>query len=151
MFDGLAVRIGRVPVDPASQVQFTFPLRIPGPATDPMGWIFTNSPSGRSVLPVALYRYQVPNTNYPKVSGDVTQVSPLMERLAYAIEGGGVALYDPFVRLWREPNVVLYYDLYLIDTQPVVVGARYKYLLARFKEDHELDQVIPTNEVEVQP
>jgi hypothetical protein len=74
-----------------------------------------------------------------------------MEQIAYAIEGGGVTIYDPFIRLWREANAVDYFDLYLIDTQPVVIGAKYKYLLARFKPNHEIDQVIATNEVEVQP
>jgi hypothetical protein len=74
-----------------------------------------------------------------------------MERIAYAVSGGDVLLYDPFVRLWRDMVATPYYDLYLIDTQPVVIGARYKYLLVRFKPNHELDQVIATNEVEVQP
>ncbi|HXI54112.1 MAG TPA: hypothetical protein VNH84_21520, partial [Candidatus Saccharimonadales bacterium] len=151
VFDGLAVRIGRVPVDPASELPLTYPLRVPGTPADPLSWVFTNSISGERVLPIALYRYQVPNANYPNVSGDVTQVSPLMERIAFAIEGGRTAVYDPFIRLWREPNVQSYFDMYLIDTQPVVVGARYKYLLARFKPNHEIDQVIGTNEVEVQP
>ena len=43
------------------------------------------------------------------------------------------------------------HGMYLLDTQPVVLGARYRYLLVRFKEDREIDQVIPTNEVEVTP
>ena len=47
------------------------------------------------------------------------------------------------------PNAT--YGVYLVDTQPVILGARYRYLLVRFKDNHEIDQVIPTNEVEVTP
>jgi hypothetical protein len=151
VFDGLAVRIGRVAADPFSQIQTNYPVRFPGHTENPTTWVFTNITSGESVLPIALYRYQVVNANYPNVSGDVTQVSPLMERIAYRVSGSDVLLYDPFIRLWREPNVTQSYDLYVIDTQPVIVGARYKYLLVRFKPNHEIDQVIATNEVEVQP
>ncbi len=152
VFDGLAVRIGQVTADLASQAQTNYPIRVPGHTEDPMAWVFTNAPSGNSLLPIALYRYQVPNAIYPSVSGDITQVSPLMEQIAYAVESGSVAIYDPFVRLWREPNLFSGpYGLYLIDTQPVVIGAKYKYLLARFKPNHEIDQVIVSNEVEVQP
>jgi hypothetical protein len=152
VFDGLAVRIGQVRLDEATgQFQTNYPIRLPGHTENPLTWIFTNAPSGEAVLPVVLYRYQVPNANYPNVSRDVTQVSPLMERIAYRVSGSDVLLYDPFIRVWREPNMPGPYDVYLIDTQPVIIGARYKYLLVRFKPNHELDQVIATNEVEVQP
>ena len=151
VYDGLAVRIGRVPADPFGQLQTNFPVRVPNHTENPLNWVFTNVTSGESVLPIALYRYQVANANYPNVSGDVAQVSPLMERIAFAVSGGDVLLYDPFIRLWRDMIATPYYDLYVIDTQPVVIGARYKYLLVRFKPNHELDQVIATNEVEVQP
>src|SRR5260370_28787209 len=107
-----------------------------------MAWVFPNAPSGNSLLPIALYRYQVPNAIYPSVSGDITQVSPLMEQIAYAVESGSVAIYDPFVRLWREPNLFSGpYVLYLIATQPVVIGAKYKDLLARFQPNHKIEHV----------
>jgi hypothetical protein len=151
VFDGLAVRIGRVRADLTPQELTNRPVRIPAHTENPLKWVYTNNPSGGAVLPLVLYRCQVPNVAYPNVSGDVTQVSPLMEQIAYSTSGGAVFLHDPFIRLWREPNVTLDYDLYLVDTQPVVIGARYKYMLVRFKPNHEIEQVITTNEVEVQP
>jgi hypothetical protein len=38
---------------------------------------------------------------------------------------------------------------YMKDTQPVVSGSRYKYLLVRFQRDGEIAEVIPTNEVDI--
>jgi len=35
------------------------------------------------------------------------------------------------------------------DTQPVISGARYKYLLVRFRKNGEIAEVIPTNEMDV--
>jgi hypothetical protein len=42
-------------------------------------------------------------------------------------------------------------DIYLLDTQPMIAGARYGYLLARFGADKEIREVIPVGEVEVTP
>jgi hypothetical protein len=112
---------------------------------------------GGMVLPLALYRYQVPNANHPVVSGDLTQVSPLMEKIAFqhttlAPYGSVTILRDPFVgvfpRIDRESGAPVY-DLFLLDTQPVITGARYGYLLVRFGANREIEEVIPTNEVEL--
>jgi hypothetical protein len=44
------------------------------------------------------------------------------------------------------PNVYLW----LRDMQPQISGARYKYILVRFNPvTHEIDQLIPSNEVVV--
>jgi len=112
---------------------------------------------GHSIFPCAMYRYQVPNPNFPVVSGDTIQVSPLMENIAYQIMGGGLGvptntiIHDPFLgasttidgsghHLW----------LWLRDTQPQISGARYEYVLVHFNPDnHEIDQLIPSNEVDV--
>ena len=37
----------------------------------------------------------------------------------------------------------------LLDTQPVVLGARYRYLLVRFGEDREITDVVVTPPVDV--
>ena len=50
---------------------------------NPIPALVTNT-TGDALLPCVLYRFQVPNTNYPTTSGDVIQVSPLMETVAYA-------------------------------------------------------------------
>jgi hypothetical protein len=41
-------------------------------------------------------------------------------------------------------NVIVLYD-----TQPVVLGARYRYLLVRFGPNREIAEVIPTTTVDV--
>jgi hypothetical protein len=108
--------------------------------------------NGTTILPLAAYRYQVPNTNYSVVSGDLIQVSPLMEEVAYGVSGtNSIIIRDPFVQLVQRADNSGNSDLYLADTQPVVAGARYRYLLVRFKSNHEIDEVIPAGEVEVTP
>lgn len=162
-FNGTGVRIGVVEYKGPTQGGLPVrPYATPG-TNDPVSWLFTNS-VGQSVLPVALYRVQVPNANYPVVSGDVVQVSPLMESIAYGLvpysefvgTGPAAAIYDPFILVRNEtpagsPDRFFLYGIYLTDTQPVVLGAAYRYLLVRFKENREIDRIIPTNDVEVTP
>jgi hypothetical protein len=113
---------------------------------------------GDSIFPCMLYRYQAPNANFPNVSGDVIQVSPLMENIAYrqvSIIGTAYEVYsviaDPFVAVTGlnsgSGNVVY---LWIRDTQPQVSGASYKYILVHFDPvSHEIDQLIPSNETQV--
>src|ERR1019366_7854030 len=59
---------------------------------DPNGLVFqrlSNDPTRRGVrlLPIVVYRQQVANTNYPKVSGNLTQVTPLLERVPWSSQG----------------------------------------------------------------
>jgi hypothetical protein len=161
IFDGVGIRIGEVLITgrqgPFSQRQP--PWITPG-QTNPVIYLYTNGVTGQSVFPVALYRYQVPNPMFPKVSRDIVQVSPLMEKIAWEAgfnpSVGPVAIIrDPFIAVFNDGSVAgapsPINGIYLLDTQPVVLGARYRYLLVRFKENREIDQVIPTNEVEVTP
>jgi len=39
--------------------------------------------------------------------------------------------------------------VWLIDTQPQISGAGYQYVVVHFGADHEIDQLIPSNEVDV--
>ncbi|MDQ8191657.1 hypothetical protein [Roseibacillus persicicus] len=107
------------------------------------------TPEGESLLPFALYRYQVPNIYFPTVSGDVAQVSPLVEklRLHEASENNVdyVQIQDPLITIARDPDNAKEVGIYLIDSQGVVEGSNYIYLLVRFKEDGEVDRTIPTN------
>ena len=108
--------------------------------------------SGQSLFPVVMYRYQVANANFPTVSGDVIQVSPLMENIAYATNAqGNTIIHDPFIRTTFFPygagHTLLL--LWLIDTQPQIAGASYRYVLVRFKTNREIDQVITTTQVDV--
>jgi len=105
---------------------------------------------GSNFMPVVAYRQQVSNIFFPTVSGDVVQVSPLIEEIAMEPLGGNLErLADPFFTVL--PNATQVWDLVLKDTQPVVVGARYRYVFVRFKENYELEEVVPLGEVEVTP
>jgi hypothetical protein len=113
-----------------------------------------SGPFAGSLLPCVLFRYQVPNTKYPAVSGDVVQVSPMLEDIAhqttaYPSSNGGTAqahvVKDPFVAGVDldplEPEAV---TVLALDRQPVVRGAEYKYLFVRFKgRTKEIDRIIP--------
>ncbi len=45
------------------------------------------------------------------------------------------------------PNGAFY--MYLRDQQPVLLGARYRYFVVRFKANREVDYIIPAGEVEI--
>jgi len=131
-------------------LEFNIGKHLYGPV-DPNTLVETNV-FGQSLFPCALYRYQTANGNFPTVSGDVIQVSPLMEKIAYewSTDSGGLTntdILDPFVAMsGAYPNIALW----LRDTQPQISGARYKYILVRFDPvTHEIDQLIPSNEVDV--
>jgi hypothetical protein len=105
----------------------------------------------RSLFPLALYRMQVPNAIWPDVVGDIVQVSPLMEGIAHRQFDGMTEIYDPYIHISEavgsasDPNI-----LYLIDTQPAVRGARYRYLLVLFdKATMEIDRVLTTADVDL--
>jgi hypothetical protein len=62
-------------------------------------------------------------------------------------------LVDPFFR-WalRDPDDSTHItDLYLVDTQPVVTGASYRYWLMRFNNLGEPIQNIPCGQVTILP
>lgn len=144
----------------------------PGDASgDPNGHMFTRQDglgagAAEPLLPVALYRQQVTNAAFPRVSGDVTQVSPLIERVAVrkdvlnngytqfevldplitgSIENGPVPglppLQDPVMGGDNDCGI------YLVDSQPMVAGAAYRYFLARFKANREIAEIIPAGEI----
>ncbi len=102
-------------------------------------------PLGEVLLPAVLYRQQIPSEKWPAVSGQVIQVSPMIEKIAYNTVNPIGALpttiiRDPYIGLhWRSRIQVLdqnvpnnWLDLLLLDTQPVVKGAKYRYTLVRF-------------------
>jgi hypothetical protein len=97
---------------------------------------------------VVMYRQQVANQLFPNVAGDVIQVSPLVRRIAWipTTVGGrdGARLIDPFfaLRLTTSPDSDHIIDLYLLDTQGVINGARYHYYLVCFGTDGEITQII---------
>jgi hypothetical protein len=129
---------------------------------DPMSLLYTN-PAGEKLFPMALYRFQVTNSLFPRVSGDIVQVSPLLENISYQITNYTIVFGNQVLHvtnsLLRDSYIV--YDRLVLsdtlhlffmmvpDTQPVISGARYKYLLVRFRKNGEIAEVIPTNEMDV--
>lgn len=109
--------------------------------------------SGDRLLPLVLYRYQVPSALYPTVSGDLIQVTPLMEKIALAERNGTGGVYmavkDPFVRIFGQSFPEPTYYVYLLDTQPVVRRASYAYVAVRFGRDGEIASVHPLPAVTV--
>jgi hypothetical protein len=112
-------------------------------------------------LEVVLYRQQQTNDLYPVVSGRVVQTAPLFRKVAGRPVGAngadGYELLDPFLSAAirvagpNEPGPRGWIDLYLLDTHPVVRGARYRYWLTHFGSNGEPDQTLPAGEVEVTP
>ena len=120
---------------------------------DPASMLLTNA-LGDGIIPCAMYRYETANANFPVTSGNVIQVSPLMEKIAYeqtvVQTTTNTVIVDPFVTCTSSSDASHnYLYLWLLDTQPQISGARYKYVLVRFKANHEVDQLIPSNEVDV--
>lgn len=113
------------------------------------------------ILPSALYRVQVPNAKYPSVPGDIVQVSPMMEKIAQVetslAAGTFTSVVDPFIMMLdysylpgltpTEPEFT--HAIFLIDRQPVLQGARYKYFLVRFDPTKEIERVIVTNDITI--
>jgi hypothetical protein len=135
----------------------TEPARISGDQ-DPMLSLATTQ-SGDTMFPLVAYRYQETNSYFPKVSGDIVQISPMMERIAYNSFnhpqlGQNSFIYDPFIDVlpssyFEAPGSFGRNVIVLYDTQPVVLGARYRYLLVRFGPNREIAEVIPTTTVDV--
>ena len=109
-----------------------------------------------------VYRYQETNHFFGRVSGDLTQVTPMMERIAYTVGndptfGVSALIYDPFIDIYQASLLNLPEFLgtigrnaiVLLDTQPVVSGARYRYLLVRFGDNREIVEVIPTAPIDI--
>jgi hypothetical protein len=139
-----------------------YAVRFGAPERDPNVFLFRRSGSGgeragKPLTPFVLYRRQLTNDVFPRVSGDVVQVTPLIEKVPYRItpaprEFDIVTLSDPMFALGHESLGDYFNDyLYLRDLHPVTRGARYAYYLVRFKPNREVDEVVPVGEVEVKP
>jgi hypothetical protein len=122
------------------------------PVTNVNSLVFTDV-KGNSVFPCVLYRTQVPNFYFPKVSGDIIQVTPMMNGIANKpYHPGTRLLLDPFVvpyqfHLGLTNNVasqtIDFSSLFLVDTQPRVINACYAYMLVRFNQFGEVRDVLP--------
>lgn len=113
------------------------------------------SRANQILLPIVVYRQQVTNTLFPKVSGDVVQVSPLIERIPWLQSDlirdfHLVVIPDRLLAMREETyNDHSHYMLYLRDQQPVIAGARYAYYVMRFNAQREVQEIIPAGEIEL--
>jgi hypothetical protein len=147
--DYVGIRVGEIPDDKVGDIQKPqeYPLT---DIYEPMDFLYPNAfDLDHTAFPCGLYRYQLTNDLFQSVSGDVVQVSPLMEQIAWA-KTDITTIMDPFMVLTRPIDRSDPAGLYLIDTQPVVHGATYQYLLLRFNEETwEMDRIIPAGTVEI--
>ena len=134
---------------------------------DPNNLVFKRSStdpslSGQPLLPIVVYRQQVTNASFPRVSGHLTQVTPLIEKLPYYTSGTVDALRvfipDLLIASGTESYSYVFGEygfqfsgsfLYVRDQQPVILGASYQYLVVRFDANHEVAEIIPAGTVNI--
>jgi hypothetical protein len=114
-----------------------------------------------SLLPIVVYRQQVVNTNFPKVSGNITQVSPMLERVPWAVTSictdcspfrATVTIFDKLMAIiWKfdRPTYHQHVMLCIRDQQPVQMGAKYRYFVVRFNAKREVQEIIQAGDVDI--
>ena len=132
---------------------------------DPQKFVFTRnsadpSRNGDSLLPVAVYRLQVTNSSFPKVSGNLIQVTPLIERIPWKHDYYYSYIPDLLLAAGATPRPIntafappLLARSYLCvrDQQPVMVGAAYHYYAVRFNAKHEVAETVDAGTVTIPP
>jgi hypothetical protein len=109
------------------------------------------SRAGQRLLPIVVYRQQVTNGNFPRVSGDIVQVTPLIEHIPWTIDANqNVTIPDRLFVGHAENNGAYFgFYLYVRDLQPVLEGAAYRYFVVRFNEKREVVEIIDAGEVTI--
>jgi|GEM_PF-2485649 len=146
--------------------------------TDPNDHVFRGLGGGgnadESLLPVVLYRMQIPSFSFPDVSDVVVQCSPKVNLIAFEnISTEFQRLRDPYIGISgvgldplqfsqtvpklrpvpgpgeiNPPTTYAHLNLYLLDTKPVINGAYYHYWVVRFLDNGEPAAVIDAGEVQ---
>jgi hypothetical protein len=139
------------------------------PGIDPNSGVFKRYSSGNGtlqngqpLLPIVVYRKQETNGAFPRVSGNLAQVTPLLEQVPWTTYGSpfnlkGVIIPDRLIALGAETFGIIgdrgnFYSvnfLYLRDQQPVILGARYHYYVVRLSDQREVSEVIDAGAVEI--
>ena len=156
--DVVAIGIGEISGKGVSGSPGDYIVEEPGKGTNsvnPVAYLYRDAQSignttnaAETILPCVLYRMQISGPLLADASGDVVQVSPLIEEIAYQDLGpvpapARIRILDPFIALSRIGGETGNYSLSLVDTQPVVRGASYRYMIVRFTPDGELDRIFP--------
>jgi len=111
--------------------------------------------NGEPLLPIVVYRQQVTNAAFPRVSGSLMQVTPLLEHLAYGKSPATnseitITIYDRLIAGGSEDEGDYSRPfLYLRDQQPVALGASYQYFVVRLNDQHEVSEIIPAGLVTI--
>jgi hypothetical protein len=112
------------------------------------------------LLPIVVYRLELTNATFPKVSGNLVQVTPLIERIPSITRGisDGTTVTVPDLLIgtgFESANSQLpsadNSHLYLRDQQPVMIGASYHYYVVRFNAKHEVAETIDAGIVTIPP
>jgi hypothetical protein len=144
-------------IDPMSYLSTVAALPSRVASNAPFAWLLTLI-ERKPALPCALYRRQVPSAKFPNVSGDLVQVTPLVEEIAHEwadataqFPAAHTVIHDPWVVAQVDqtgPNPVA--TLWLVDRHPVVTGASYEYYVVFYDATtHEVRAVMPTNTVDI--
>ena len=148
-------------VGTTNQIQYTLgPQPSDAPLIDPNGFVFkrlSTDPARQNqpLLPIVLYRQQVANAAFPRVSGNVVQVSPLLESIPWHQQGTlpnavFITIPDKLITVnYETANDQTRTFFYLRDQQPVVAGARYRYFVLRMDDHREIVETINAGEVEI--
>jgi hypothetical protein len=121
--------------------------------------------NGQSLLPIVVYRKQETNSLFPRVSGNMSQVTPLLEQVPWYSYIPGpelildVVIPDRLIALGAETFGIIgergnFYSinfLYLRDQQPVILGARYHYYVIRLNDQREVAETIDAGAVDIPP
>ena len=147
---GFAVRIGFIPGAAESGSPISGAPQVLEGHYNPNEYVHTTTESGgqqKPLFPCALYRYRIIDPGGAnEMAGDLLQVSPMMESIAHEIQSGPdkTVIHDPFIRFHLQSGP-LGQVLLLVDTQPMIKGEAYAYVIVRFDpETKEISDVLQT-------
>ena len=134
---------------------------------DPVQMLYTRNSANpqlnhNPLLPLVVYRVQTTNATFPKVSGSITQVTPLIEAIPHLLRGHSdtttVVVPDLLVGTGFESDPINFQapaasnsHIYIRDQQPVLIGATYHYYVVRFNAKHEVAETIDAGSVTIPP
>jgi hypothetical protein len=148
-FNGLGVVIGSVPASAANQ----FGTALVNRDDDIRSYLYPQGfENPEDLLPMMLYRYQVASEAFPNPSGDLIQVTPLMQTIATHATAAEREIRDPFIKLYRggsAPDPSIPFSIVLLDYQPAIRTASYAYVLVRFQPNGEIASVHPVPSIHV--
>jgi hypothetical protein len=115
------------------------------PTNDPVeSYLFYLQEGATALMPFMLYRRQIACNRFPEVSGQVVQVSPLIERIATDVSAGQTRVIDPFIVIGPRPPATAgsRHDICVRDNMPVIAGATYQYMMVLFDDRGEIRETI---------